>query len=270
MPHPLKLLFCFFFILFVLRSSTTAQTTYCTDTFTKNIAFSNFLVQKKWWQENALLLQELSTCPNLSTNQYDTLRYLSGVNALRLQKWTLADSLLSTVTYATTPTLLSYSYLQQGKYQLVETISTPLDTLHVAASLVLRRDTYRYNNFLKEHPSFTLFEPEAKAMYAFKPRKKWVAALLSTIVPGLGKVYVGDWRQGGYAFLGNTVLAVQAYEGYRKRGYADARFIGFGGLFMTFYIGNIWGSALRVHIREEEFKENQRRSILEKISLPAY
>lgn len=78
------------------------------------------------------------------------------------------------------------------------------------------------------------------------------AGLLSAIVPGLGKVYAGRRGNGLYVFLISSLLAAQTYEAYRKDGIASARFIIYSSLFSSFYIGNIWGSALAVRVVRNE------------------
>lgn len=80
----------------------------------------------------------------------------------------------------------------------------------------------------------------------YKDQKKSsaLAGLYSALIPGMGKVYIGKKRQGFNMFLSNTVLAIQAYESYRKRGIESARFIVFGSAFSFFYISNIVGSII--------------------------
>jgi TM2 domain-containing membrane protein YozV len=81
------------------------------------------------------------------------------------------------------------------------------------------------------------------------------AALFSAILPGSGKVYAGQLGQGIAAFLQNAVFGFQAYEGYRKDGLLSARTIIYGGLFTLFYVGNIWGSALSIKVKRQEFND---------------
>lgn len=61
-----------------------------------------------------------------------------------------------------------------------------------------------------------------------------LAGLYSALIPGMGKVYIYKPKQGFNMFLANAVLAVQAYESYRKRGVESARFIVFGSAFSFF------------------------------------
>ena len=74
-----------------------------------------------------------------------------------------------------------------------------------------------------------------------KAKSPLLAASLSTLVPGLGKVYARDWKDALVSFLFVGGLAYQSYRAFHRRpdgaaGWAYAT-VGAG-----FYIGNIYGS----------------------------
>lgn len=94
------------------------------------------------------------------------------------------------------------------------------------------------------------------------------AAVLSAIVPGLGKIYAGQLGQGIAGFLQNAVFGFQAIEAYKKDGLASTRTIVYGGLFSLFYIGNIWGSALSVKIKRQEFNDKTNEQIRFDMHIP--
>ncbi|TAF79923.1 MAG: hypothetical protein EAZ50_10025 [Runella slithyformis] len=95
------------------------------------------------------------------------------------------------------------------------------------------------------------------------------AALLSAIVPGSGKLYVGgQLGQAISAFFQNAILGIQAYESFRKGGISSPRFIIYGSLFAVFYVGNIWGSALSVKIKRQEFNDKTNEQILFDMHIP--
>ncbi len=66
------------------------------------------------------------------------------------------------------------------------------------------------------------------------------AALLSTVVPGLGKIYTGNYGDGITAFLFTGVLGYIAYDNFRANHSFRAWL--FSGLTVLFYGGNIYGS----------------------------
>lgn len=101
-----------------------------------------------------------------------------------------------------------------------------------------------------------------------KKKSPFMAGLLSTVVPGLGKVYAGRRGNGLYAFLISGLLAAQTIEAYRKDGVESARFIIYGGLFTSFYVGNIWGSSLAVRVVKNEKQDATREQILFDMHIP--
>lgn len=67
-----------------------------------------------------------------------------------------------------------------------------------------------------------------------------LAAVLSTVVPGLGKIYAGETSDGITAFLFNGILGFLAYDNFRAHHKLRAWI--FTGLTALFYGGNIYGS----------------------------
>lgn len=72
-------------------------------------------------------------------------------------------------------------------------------------------------------------------------KKPGVAAVLS-IIPGLGRVYTGNYADAGISALTITTIAWQAYTGFDKNG--TSSFYGWltATLATAFYFGNIYGS----------------------------
>lgn len=69
-----------------------------------------------------------------------------------------------------------------------------------------------------------------------------LAGMLSTVVPGLGKVYAGRWRDGVMAAAVIAAMGYTAYEGFHMRGTRSVLGWMFGGLTLGFYAGDIYGS----------------------------
>jgi tetratricopeptide (TPR) repeat protein len=76
-----------------------------------------------------------------------------------------------------------------------------------------------------------------------KLKKPWKAIVLSTLVPGLGKVYAKDWKDGLISFVSIGSFGYQAYRGFSKNGIKSFKGWAMGGITMGFYLGNIFGSA---------------------------
>ncbi len=69
-----------------------------------------------------------------------------------------------------------------------------------------------------------------------------LAGTLSTVVPGLGKVYTKNYMDGLMSFIFVVGSAWQSYKGFKNRGTKSISGWVFGGISLGFYIGNIYGS----------------------------
>lgn len=101
---------------------------------------------------------------------------------------------------------------------------------------------------------FRMFDDSSKvkllALYKMKRdpnyKNETTAGLLSAIVPGLGKAYVGEYGDGITAFLMTGLFTFLAVDNFNH----DHNFRGwlFGGLAAYFYAGNIYGSVSAAQI----------------------
>lgn len=89
-------------------------------------------------------------------------------------------------------------------------------------------------------------------------KKPFIGALLSGVIPGLGRVYAGRTGDGISSFLLTVGSAVSGYVYYKREAMIPS--IIFGSLATFFYLGDIYGSTLSVKIyndkRKEEFIHN--------------
>ncbi len=107
-----------------------------------------------------------------------------------------------------------------------------------------------YKNAQKEIDSFNesgnKLLPEmryiTKAALDQRFKSPLLAGSLSTVVPGLGKVYTGNYMDGIVSLLFIAGTAWQSYRGFNKSGVKSVSGWIFGGISMGFYIGNIYGS----------------------------
>jgi hypothetical protein len=89
------------------------------------------------------------------------------------------------------------------------------------------------------------------------PRKSpFLSGTLSALVPGLGKVYTGNWQDGLIAFVFVGANAFGAYRGFRAQGVNS-----FYGWFFTatgtaFYASNIYGSVKAARVYNNRYKNN--------------
>ena len=76
----------------------------------------------------------------------------------------------------------------------------------------------------------------------FKRKKPGLAAVMSAIIPGTGKAYVGYWGDAIMSLVFVSTNAWLSYKGFNKKGINSANGWIFGSISMGFYLGNIWGS----------------------------
>lgn len=69
-----------------------------------------------------------------------------------------------------------------------------------------------------------------------------LAATLSAILPGSGKVYAGAWKDGLVSALFVGANAFTAYRGFQNQGFRSPYVWIFGSLTTGFYLGNIFGA----------------------------
>lgn len=106
----------------------------------------------------------------------------------------------------------------------------------------------RYRSIIKENQNIRL-------------RKQFTAIALSTIVPGTGKMYAGNWKDGLFSFLMVASTGFQSYRGFRKNGINSARGWIYGGLAVGFYGGNIYGTHKAVKAFNNKVLNNRKKKI---------
>jgi hypothetical protein len=259
--------------------------------FSENIRFISYLNSNGLAEDALVLLKSMDRADLLTTTQTDSIHYLIAdiyykkeqfdSAAYYFGKVKSADSLLSRSCF-----LQAYSYIKTDSFSLAEnkliklqptdSIFNELKYLQLSGIALLQRN---YNAFDDHSNKFSFSKPDILAeekkmidhsikLKNIKYKSPFVAGSLSAIIPGLGKLYAGKPKQGLTAFLPVAIFGLQAYEAYSKAGAKSARFVVFGSLFTVFYIGNIWGSALSVHIVNNEINEEINRQIVFDLAVP--
>ena len=108
-------------------------------------------------------------------------------------------------------------------------------------------------NILKEKFISPFDEDERNSVLAFydykvepKYKSQTLAGIMSAIIPGSGKMYVGEWGDGITALLATSLFAFLAYDNFRADHTTRAWI--FTGLGAFFYGGNIYGSVASAQI----------------------
>jgi len=259
----------------------------------KDSLFLQYLLAKDQHRQAVTLLSQLQGRYSDTTQQRFELPYWKGLSYYSLKQLDSAAHYLSGVragsSYYNKSLFLagvSYGYLQQSQRARHvflsiptnnDTIAAAVQTFELAGVALLERKltdfdslsghfSTQYYALQKQQANLRDYSEIIQQQSRKSPLK---AALLSAIVPGAGKLYVGgQLGQAISAFFQNAILGIQAYESFRKAGIASPRFIIYSGLFAVFYVGNIWGSALSVKIKRQEFNDKTNEQILFDMHIP--
>lgn len=253
--------------------------------------FVNYLIGKELYEDASFVLTQLLQ-QNADPNVQDSSRFLLGHIYFSQKKLTKAlqnfNLVENRIEQLYTPAVffgaLSSSYLKD--YPIAATklksLASPNDNvyqlkiLELASINVLQRDFSQYDSLSQLLDSTNyLISPTAQnlafnknKLQSIKGKSSLKAGLLSALLPGAGRMYVEKPGQGIYQLIIATLLGIQTWEGYRKDGVRSARFIVYGTLFTSFYIGNIWGSALGVKIYKNEINKTVDNAILMDMHIP--
>ena len=275
------------FVLSILISSSTFSQSF---NFSKEIGFAKYLQDKDQLVESILVLNSIDT-QYLIQNQKDSLHYEIGwfyytqknldSAILHFKKISENDPRKLKTTF-----FIAYfqAYLKQYKNSELtlnsilsnDTAFQQLKNFQLAGNALLKKDFNQFNSFSNnfKYNNFA-FENEEKNFVDYKnkllkhtSKSPFIAATLSAIIPGAGKWYAGKKKEGFGAFLPIISAGLLTLEGYNRGGLKDARFLIFGTLFTTFYIGNIWGSAIAVKVARTEYQNKYENKILFDLHIP--
>ena len=151
-----------------------------------------------------------------------------------------------------------------------------LYSFEMAGYSLLKRDFLSYQTYGQDftYSSYILAdkEKELDSIYTIlregKIKSPLFAAALSAIIPGLGKIYLGNLGEGISSFITVGVFSSICAENWIKHGFYNWKTILFGSLASIFYVGNIYGSYFGVKLSTDEFNNNQNLNILYNIHIP--
>jgi hypothetical protein len=89
-----------------------------------------------------------------------------------------------------------------------------------------------------------------------------LAVGMSAILPGSGKFYTGEWKDGLVSLIFVSAFAVQAYRGYHNYGTNSGFFIAYAGIGSVFYLGNLYGS----YKSAKKFNDKIRQKIHQRVT----
>ncbi len=215
--------------------------------------YADYLQSKSDYKNaNTEYLFCLQTNPNS-----DSLKEQIASNYLRLMKYDEGLNICKTITpqhYSKTTSLLflnhcrfSHQYQQADSFIKTKYISNALlQTVWNLEYKINQLDYTHYYKWLKQNKNIYSALPGAEEYYSSvmraHPKSPIKALLLSTLIPGAGKIYTGYRHDGFVAFASIATSAFQAYRGFHKAGIKSIYGWIYGGVGVGFYVGNIYGS----------------------------
>lgn len=181
---------------------------------------------------------------------------------------------LSTFQNAYRSDLTAAKTLEQKEFS--DELWTELKLTELAGIALLERDVNKYELYKNQYSS-QFFQLEGarenlalnkEGILKIKKKSAFKAGLLSGLIPGMGKFYIGKIGEGYTTLLISTILGLQVREAYVKGGSSSARFKLFTGLFSMVYIANIWGSVVSVKIHKRDTNDALDEAILLNMHIP--
>ncbi|MCK5398507.1 hypothetical protein KAJ26_00670 [bacterium] len=101
----------------------------------------------------------------------------------------------------------------------------------------------------------------------FKTKSPLTAGLLSTLVPGLGRIYAGRLADGLFSMIYISLMAYKVYYSFDKQGINSIEPWLWAAMDLYFYVGNIYGSVVAAKIRTRDFLRTMENEIQLSISI---
>ncbi len=131
---------------------------------------------------------------------------------------------------------INNSYLQNDDKILLNT------SLEIFTTKLGEAKTTLTNVENKENPLYLGYSDLLENRSLIKRKSPAAAGIMSGIVPGLGRVYSKNWKDGLVSLLFISGMTVQSVRSFNKHGVNNFRGWIYGGIGLGFYLGNIAGS----------------------------
>ena len=128
--------------------------------------------------------------------------------------------------------LIGLSYLMQKQWSEAGDI---FKTLQASDVIQVREKAVVYHSYAEKGSDLTTRSP-------------FLAGVLSTVVPGAGRLYTGRFGDALTSLFIVGLTGWQAYDGFQRDGLSSVKGWTLGTLCGTFYVGNIYGSVLSARV----------------------
>jgi hypothetical protein len=246
---------------------------------------------KREYHQEVIHLINRAEWTNLDPSGKDSIHYMKGWSHYALKQLEPSARELNQVTrnspfYHKARFFAAYNQIHLERYPLalaslddIQTEKAELQSLRhfqKAGIALLIRDFDRFEREFQQVDTsyYPLAKESAKiSQYAttlesHRAKSPVLGGIMSSIIPGSGKIYAGQTGEGISSLLTVGGLGLVTWENYQKRGMKDWRTLIFGAAFSAFYVGNIYGTVFSIQIAEDEFQQEYDHKILFNLHIP--
>ena len=135
--------------------------------------------------------------------------------------------------------LIGLSYLMQKQWSEAGEI---FKTLKTSSVITVKEKASVYHSY-------------AEAGTHLPRRSPFLAGILSTVIPGAGRLYTGRIGDALTSLLTVGIVGWQAYDGFRRDGLSSVKGWTLGTLGGIFYVGNIYGSVVSARVHNQDVED---------------
>jgi hypothetical protein len=260
------------------------------NTFAKEIEFIEYLAESEMYSEAHLALDILQNT-DLNTLQQDSVSFYKAVIYYTEKKLDSAIKAFDKVSInselskkAQAFSIISMLYTRKYDAALIRLDEFPADSemlkswinFEKAGTYLLARN---YDMFDKYSSTFKgeyyYFAKQEKSLQSIsndcrdkKRKSKFLAAVMSILIPGSGKIYSAKAIDGIVAFFATAMFYTISIENYLNGGFSNPQFYLFATLGVVFHYGSIIGSIKNVDIKNYEFNTGVNDKILFDLHIP--
>jgi hypothetical protein len=221
--------------------------------------FLKHLEKKKLYQEKFLYLQKTKIDTNFKNIEMAWVAYKLGNNAAAHHFFANTTQSLMLASGYQSIDLWTKVQLMTAKQQKVYFANTEFTDGKIG-------DLQKM--FSLQNPKTILFDTFGLVIqksytkyYKIERKNTALATGLATVIPGLGKIYIGKSKDGLNALVLVSVFGVQAVESFVKSGPTNWRTLLFGTLAVSFHAGNIYGTVKSLKKSKKESRKEFLKSI---------